>query len=202
MATLELDDTVYVVNKGDEPLTFRWDGREKTIEPGKRALVPGAAAVTALGDWRSMPAPFLGNVTRDPNSPQVQIPSRQQEIQRLGVRYYRDEFDKKGNENPDFGSEPEQVAKRMPRVEVYDGDENRLTLPLEDPDCLGASPEQMGVPDADYLKTELRKVMAKMKMLQARIGESEDTAPEAPEGVPVDGPPPMMAAAGPSRSHK
>ncbi len=196
MAGLELDDVYRVKNLDDHPIVLRWNKKQTVIEPGQERAFNVGGIINAFGDWRAKEDSYMGRVhPRDPNSSVTQIPSRQQEIDRLASYWFVNPTNKDGSENPLAGNDPAVLVQRVAKVEITDLDGNVITQVLHDPQGEGFVSRDAAASDAEEMRSELRRAMARVRALEEMMKEQNGPPLQAPDSVQEDAPPQILATA-------
>lgn len=125
MATLSPGDFLLVKNNSDKKLSLGWNSRDYSIDPGNQQPVPMEAVVNAFGDPRS------SDVVRTvrfggPDSPPAFIADRESEVRRLRCRWGI-------LDGPENTFENAEGEVKVPEVEVYTLDGERVNTVIDDP---------------------------------------------------------------------
>lgn len=168
-----IGEFVRVVNKSDNPVTFRWNKREFIARPGRDCFASFEAIKVRLGDPRSMPQKVKRMI--DENTTEY-IPSRQDELDRLAIMYGMH-----GDADP---NDMALLSSRMPNVEVFTLDGERLVFPPEDPECRQLMPVDDDMGQNEYL---MRQIAQMQNQINAFKAMAANLSPEqSPDSIPTD----------------
>lgn len=173
--------------------TFSYNSQRAIIGPGKTGLATFDALVVALGDPRS--GPESTQIYEDGRQRPITIPSRKDELVRLGILYglYTTHPDHRASE---YYTDVAGLTLRdvMPHVEVYNIDsEEPLIFPIDDPDCAHYLPQDTDMSAVAALQRQVEQLGRQQAILQERLRQTQsgdlDTPPEElPEDTPAPDP--------------
>ena len=137
---------VRIRNVDDKSVTLKWARTKYTIEPGREAAVPWPAMVRHMGDPRTIDLP--GN---DPR-----LKERTFEFNRLCKKY--GVYDKH-----------ELFPNRVPKIEAYSFDGERIITVIDDPRGEHDTPERLTVEASMQNDQLVKQMMEQMQAMQAQI---------------------------------
>jgi len=170
---------------------FSFNSKRYIIPPQRTAFVDFDALVVGLGDPRSGPEPSHWVI--EGREKPVPIPSRKEELTRLGVQYgvY--------TTHPDTPASPyfEDVAGRtlrdmMPDVTVYNMSDNEpIVFPIDDPDCNKYLPPETDLSTVASLQRQVEALGRQQAILREQLRQASTGEMALPlEDLPTDSPSP------------
>lgn len=173
MAIVSHEDFVRVKNVGTAPLNVGYDGRRWTLKPGaaKDTVMPAAAAFLWFGDPRSG---GTSQTVRDEKGILCIVPDRLSEVRRLRAKY-----------GGSTGDEATFDDVKIPSVEVYDLDGDRLTMVIDDPQGNSVLQATSTVAERDDLLALVQRQQRQLEQLMKLAGVDGAEAQTERE-LPVD----------------
>lgn len=159
---MQSNDIVRVKNVGEERWTDKFNNQRFVIDPGRDAVVPFAAVCLWLGNPDSR------------NKPGGQQ-HRRLEYNRLVIRYG-------GADNPELWE------RAVPKLEVYDFDNNRIMTVVDDPEGKGVHTSSSTVEEQEILQKkvdELTRSLTAMRQRMEDVGGLEPVSEDIQEDVPT-----------------
>lgn len=170
MSTFSLEDHLEVRNRGAEEITFSWNNRHHTVQPGGKNFVPAPAVINFLGDPRAASNVQTWKISDDEV---MFVPDRHTEIRRL---------------NSKWGNDPnneESVTPNRPNVEVYDNDGQRVWMVVDDPTGELAMPTN--VVSQSSQQEQIVKLQRQVEALSKQVGQPVNVRGRITEDdLPVD----------------
>lgn len=169
-----IGDTVYIINHGTQPYTFKWSNKKFLLEPNRKTPVPFEAMCLWTGDPRAS-SKMLS--IRTDGGDVLFIPDRETEVRRLKIKYG-------GEENYQF-----------PTISVTTLDDDPIVTVLEDTEGNTVNPSVQTVTEASTQADAIRTLEAKVSRLTALLEPSGGditefvNKPPEPEGsgdIPED----------------
>lgn len=175
---------------GGKTFLFSFNSQRWILAPGKTNFIPFDAVIRSMGDPRSGPQQI--KVTGNGGRATI-IPSRSEEIKRLGVLYgtYGESVESK---NPEHG---ESLLDRIPNISVWNmEDDDPITFPHADPNCQNFLPSDDDQSQQALLMVEMQKMRRQMALYEEMMraagvnGAADIPQAEANEDVDEDQPGP------------
>lgn len=167
----ESPSVIRIRNNGEKPYKDQYASTTYVVPPGGENVIPWEAALLWLGDPRLLDDERHGFF------------ARAEELQRVLIRMGSHGLDGRNL------SEAERAIEDRPSLEVYDIDNNRIPMLLDDPDGENVVPASFVKGEKDDLFAELDKVKAYQAQLLQLIQENQNqTAAPGLEAAADDSP--------------
>lgn len=174
---------VRVRNIGDTDVIFKWNKARYRIPPGADIPVPWPAMVRHMGDPRTIDLP---------NSNNPRDKQRTYEFQRLANKY-------------GVYSKHQRWNERIPKLEAYTLDGERIITVLDDPFGTQNTPETLAAEASMQNETIIRQMQQQIARLSAQLAEvtgGQDSTvlsglpplPDAPPSAPTPSEPSATGA--------
>lgn len=178
----ETQEFLRVKNNEDTPFVFHYNSRRYQVAANGEAFVPFEAVATRLGDPRSQSHGVF--FKPDAGGPSIGIPPRLEEVARLQLKW--------GHLAADHALDPRTLLERMPNVEVFTLDNQRVVLPAEDPDCIQETmPLDVTIQsnDVNVRMAQLERELATLRLMaeDSKAAAANATEQASPDEIPEDG---------------